>query len=102
MITFARSADIRDGKQQPAIAWALKVAAYVNDNLGTNFQVMINVAGKINQLHWVGTFDSLASFDASAGKINNDAGYQELLAEGTSEELFFANTLMDRLFRTVP
>ena len=41
MITFVRRADINDGKAREAIAWALKVAAYINKTYGTDFKLPV-------------------------------------------------------------
>jgi hypothetical protein len=102
MITFVRTADIRDGKAQPAIEWALKVAAYLNETLQTNVAVQRNVAGPVNQLHWFSTHDSLASVEEIGAKIQVDAGYQQLLAESNEDPLFFANSVVDNLYQSIP
>jgi hypothetical protein len=101
MITFARTGDFQDGKQPAAMAWAIKVTDYLNEVLGLNIQVMVNVGGKVNQLHWVGTFDTLAAYDEAMEKIAADQGYMELFAEAAAQALFRANSIRDNLFRTV-
>jgi len=51
MITWVRTADIRDGKRIEAIQWALKTAIYVNETFDLNITVQSNVSGPQNQLH---------------------------------------------------
>ncbi|MGB3716088.1 MAG: hypothetical protein WA996_16810 [Candidatus Promineifilaceae bacterium] len=102
MITWVRTAEIRDGKALPAIEFGLKVAGYVNDKFGLNVTVERNVTGKLNQLHWVVTYDSLAAFEEAAAATSADEGYQQLLAESSENELFFANSVVDNLFQSIP
>ena len=98
MITFVRTANIHDGKMQDAMAWAVKTATYISQNLGVNVQVMRNVGGLVSQVHWVSNYASLADFEASMTKIVADAGYQQLLAEGGAGGLFAANSIVDNLY----
>jgi hypothetical protein len=51
MITWVRTADIRDGKRIEAIQWALKTAIYVNKTFDLNITVQSNASGPQNQLH---------------------------------------------------
>lgn len=102
MITWVRTGDIRDGKARPAAEWALKIAAYINETFETNIIVQRNVAGPVNQLHWVSTYDSLASVEETSAKISEDPGYQQLMAELVEDPLFFAASVVDNLFRSIP
>jgi len=102
MITFVRTADIRDGKAPQAIEWALKIAAHLNETLQTNFAVQRNVGGPVNQLHWVDTYDSLGALEVILAKIQEDDGYRQLLAETVEDPLFFANSVVDNLYRSIP
>lgn len=102
MFTWVRTADIRDGKALPAVEFGLKIAGYVKDRFGLEVSLERNVTGKINQLHWVVTYDSLASFEEIVAATNADDGYQQLLVEATEKELFFANSVVDNLYQSIP
>jgi len=101
MITWVRTADVRDGKNIEATQWALKAAAYVNEKYNLNISVQTNVAGQLNQLHWVGTHDSLANYEVVSMKIFEDTGYQQLAKEAVEQELFFGVSISDSLYRTI-
>ena len=101
MITWMRSALINHGKREAAIEWALKVSGYVNDNFGTNIAVHGNVAGPINQIHWVATYESLGAFEAMASKIVQDEGYNELLAESSEANLYDTHSFEDTYYQTL-
>jgi hypothetical protein len=98
MITWTRSANINHGKHLAAVAWAHKVSAYVNDNFGTNITVNGNVAGPVNQLHWIGSFASLAEFEAITSQIVRDTEYNQLLEESSAANLFATPSFEDTLY----
>ena len=102
MITWVRKADIHDGKVQEAFSWASKVANYVNKKFeGVNVQVVRNVGGPVNQLRWVSTYESLASFEKMSKTIEADDGYQTLLAEIRQQVAFIGTSVVDSLYETV-
>ena len=101
MIYNVRSGEILDGKMAAAMEFAVKVASYVNANYpGLNVQVLRNVSGLVNQVHWVASYESLAALEEANAEINADPGYQEIVA--TAEGLFAASTHVIRTYRTVP
>lgn len=102
MITWVRSAKVHDGKLLPAIEWGLKVTAYVNDTFGINVSMHRNVAGPFNQVQWVATYDSLASFEEISGKVIADPGYLGMLAEAAELGLFRGDTTEDFLYQSLP
>ena len=102
MITAVRTANIHDGKANEAVAWAIKTATYVSENLGVNLQVMRNVGGPVFQLHWVSNYESLAAYEAAMARIEADEGYQGLLAEGRNQGLFIASSIIDNLYASIP
>jgi hypothetical protein len=101
MITWVRTAEIRDGKRLEAVQWALKTAAYVNETFDLNVTVQSNVSGQLNQLHWVATYESMADFEEASSKIFEDAGYQQLAREATEQQLYFGSSLNDSFYRTI-
>ena len=102
MITFTRTASIRQGKLEPAFEWAVRVAMVMKQNLGQDLQVHRNVTGSIFQVHWSATFDSLAAFEAISTKMGEDEGYLALLAEQREQEYLDTSSIQDRLFASVP
>ena len=101
MVYLERSAEIVGGKGIGAMEFAVKVASYVNDNYpGLNVQVLRNVGGKIAEVHWVSSYESLAAFEEAFAKIGADPGYQEIVT--TAEGLFDHSTRVTRLYQTVP
>jgi hypothetical protein len=101
MITWMRSAVINHGKRAGGIEWALKISDYVNDTFGTNISVHGNVAGPINQIHWVATYESLAAFEKVAGRIIQDEGYNQLLAESSEANFYDTHSFKDALFQSL-
>ena len=98
MITWQRSANINHGKHLAAVAWAHKVSAYVNDTFGTDIIVHGNIAGPVNQIHWMGTFASLAEFEEITTQITRDAEYNQLLDESSTANLFDTPSFEDTLY----
>lgn len=101
MITWVRRADMNDGKTMAGFAWAVKVGAYSTENLGINVQVVRNVGGLVNQVHWVSTYESLAEYDAALKKILADDGYQKLYAEAMEQKFFCASSIVDSLYEAI-
>ena len=102
MITAVRTANFQEGKAPAAIEWALKVANYIKESQGWDIQVMQNVTGMINQVHWVSTHESLGTFEERGAQLFADAGLQALIAEATEAQLLVGSSLTDALYRSVP
>jgi len=101
VVYFVRTASIRAGKAKEALAWAAQIATYVNQkHPGFNVQVLHNVAGPLNQIHWVGTCESLAAFEQIFMKLQTDPSYEALVAG--APELFVEGSAVDNLYRTLP
>ena len=80
---------------------AVKVAKYSNEKFGTNIQVARNVGGPVFQVHWVGTYDSLASLEKIWKQIEADQGYQGLVTEVRQQGVFIGTSIVDSLYETV-
>ena len=102
MITAVRTANIHEGKAPAAIEWALKAAHYINEKHGWNVQVMGNVTGMVNQIHWVSTHESLGVFEEKGTQLWADEGFLALVAEGTEAQLLVGSSITDTLFRSLP
>ena len=103
MITLVRSATLQQGTAvEAAVEWAVKVAMYLNENLGTNTQVQLNVGGPIFQVHWVTTLENLTQLDELVQKMQTDEGYGSLLTESREQGLFDVSSIVDGIFRSVP
>jgi hypothetical protein len=82
MIYFVASANAQEGKAQEFLQTGLKLAAYANENFSEwEVQILRNTTGYTNQFHWVAALESLAALEEVLGKIRQDSGYQEILAE---------------------
>jgi len=102
MITWVRTANINDGKGRTAFAWAVKVAAYVNENVsGADVQVMRNIGGPVWQVHWVANYESLAALAEVMKQIEGDAGYLEVLAEAQDQKLFIGTSIVDNIYEAI-
>jgi hypothetical protein len=101
MITHVRTANIHDGKLADALAWAAKVCKYLRDHHGTNTQLARNIGGQIFQLHWVSTYPTLADFEKTMKKVENDAGYMALIGEARQQVLFIGTSVTDALHEMI-
>lgn len=102
MIVSIRTAGIQYGKQASAMAWAVKVAAYINSTFpGAKVRTTRSVGGPLSQVHWISEYASLADFETAWAKIESDAGYQALLKEARDGMLFDARSLRDDLHQTI-
>ena len=103
MITQVLSMSIHDGKLGGAFAWAVKIAAYINQQSpDLNVRVVRNVAGSMYELHFVSTTESLAAYEDFNKQLEADEGYQKLLSEGREQRLIIGTTVNERLYETVP
>ena len=100
MIYAARSANINHGKLQQAFEWAVRAAAYLNEKHGTNTQVLSNVTGPGQRVHWLTSYDSLAAYEEMGARIFEDEGFQTLVAELREQELI--GDWEDHLYATMP
>ena len=102
MFVVARTIEIRDGKEMPAVEHALKIASYLKESLDWDVQVMRNVSGQLNQIHWVVNFESMAEYEAESNRAVGDETLGQMIAEGGEMELYHGNTARDSFFRTIP
>lgn len=102
MVILARTANIQDGKAGPAFEWAVKVAHHLNGKIeGLDLRVLRNISGPVYQVHWIGTYASLAEYEALMKKVVADAGYQEMLGQARQEGLYFSESIHDQLYETI-
>jgi hypothetical protein len=81
MITVVRTYTIQKGKQQAAIACAIKAAAHSNATYPGQARVVRNINGPANQLHYVHDWESLATWEASVAEAKDDTQLMALFAE---------------------
>lgn len=101
MITAVRTATMTDGNAMAGFAWAVKVGGHITQNVGINVQVLRNIGGPVNQVHWVSNYESLADYEAGLKKIYEDAGFQQLFAEAAEQKLFVSSSIVDSLYETI-
>jgi hypothetical protein len=99
MVYFVRSYRFAGPKSQQAIAWALKVADYINKKYNTNVEVLLNATGIQTEVHWMARGKSIGEIEQLFGKLLTDSEYQKILAE--NEGLFIDGTLRDHYYRSV-
>ena len=91
MIYVTRTVKVSSmSKFQLAVQWGVRLAAYLNETYGTNYQLLHGVGGEGLQLHWIVTFDSLAAMEehTTARDGGQDEGYAAFLVEMNQEGLF--------------
>ena len=100
MITFVRTLEISQGKGKEATEWLLKAAKLFKEHYPeTNLQVMRNVGGKANQLHWVDTHESLGAWEEMSKKVEANADLRALFVEG--EGLFVDSSNVVSFYETI-
>ena len=101
MVYMVRTIRHQAGKAQEAFQWAVKVATYLNERYPEmNIEVLRNINGFLDYVHWAVRYESLAVFEEVGNKLDEDTGYQDLLAE--TEGMFVGSSLEDNLYATVP
>ena len=99
MIIFVRTTTIRPGMAKEATQWALDVAKYVSDNYSdADIEVVRNISGPRNQIHWSVRYESLAAAEAVGAKLATDRGYLAMLVK--VKELF-DSPLVDHYYQVV-
>jgi len=88
MIVMVRTGEIAPGKLLAAMQFAVKVAMQINEQEGTNTQVLRDVGGMMGRVHWLTTYESLAQMETLAKQMEAKPYYQALLAEGGEQGLF--------------
>lgn len=99
MIYLVRSTTMRPGRGQEAIQWALEVAKYVSDNYpDSHIEVVRNISGPRNQIHWSVRYESLAVSEAVGAKLATDRGYQAMLVKAAE---LFDSPLVDHYYHVI-
>ena len=102
MIYNVRTAGMAGGKLNQAMAWAIKVAKWVNGKYpDSNVTVLRNITGNLTQVHWLWTTESLGEYEQLASQLEGDDAYQAMLKEASSEGLFAEDSLRHSFYRTV-
>jgi len=96
MIVFVRTASIARGKTGDAIAFAHKVAGYINDKHGVKLQVLLPVGGNPLRVAWTARHDGLADVEALLGKLMGDPDYMNMVKDGGDN--FIEGSLNDQMW----
>lgn len=99
MVYFVRSARVIVSRSKEAVEWALKVADYIDKNFSTAVEVLMNVTGPQNELHWIARKESVGEFEKTMVQLLADPDYLEMLTEG--QELLVDGSTVDHYFRSV-
>jgi hypothetical protein len=101
MVYLVRSARAQQGRSQAALPWAFQVATYLNENYPqVNVEVLRNINGPIDQVHWVARYESLAALEEIRNTLAKDDAYQELV--GAFQTIFVLESAVDNIYATVP
>jgi hypothetical protein len=100
MIYNVISGQIAEGKTKEAIAWAAKIAAYNNQRFpGTNVQILRNINGYQDRLHYIETYESMGALEAADKELETDEALQALVKEG--QGLFVPGTTQRNMYQVV-
>lgn len=58
-----------------AMVWAVEIAQYVENVIGSPVAVLRDVFGTMGRITWIGSVPDVAAADAAAGKMAADSGY---------------------------
>jgi len=99
-VWFTRTGEVAQGKVEEGLRWALKVAEHVNKtSREIHVEVLNNISGRLDQIHWIMRSESLASFEEVISKIDADDKYQAFVREANDQGLF--TKIVDELYRVI-
>tara|TARA_Y100000031_G_C8162077_1_gene357513 strand:+ start:20 stop:331 length:312 start_codon:yes stop_codon:yes gene_type:complete len=102
VIYRVRSTEVTCSKANQAIAWALKVTNWVNEQSPTtNSQLLRNISGDSFGFHWVTSAESLGELDEAIAAVEVDPEYQALIAEARSGGYLVPGSVTDNFSLTV-
>ena len=99
MILFTRTSDIAPGQIGPAVGFAKKVSAYIQEQYGRKVEVSMPVAGNPFRIHWTSSFDSLDQYDTLMTQLMQDAKYVDMIVSASS--CFIAGSAHDTVTKTI-
>ncbi len=83
MVIYKRTFSICNGKESEAHAFLIEVVNWVNMHFpGHDAHVLVNVHGPANQLHFIGSYESLAEMEAALQRADADPNWLALAARG--------------------
>ena len=83
MITYRRTFSICNGKDKEATDYLVELVNWINVHYpGHDAHVLINVHGSAHQLHFIGSYESLAEMEASFQRADADPDWLALAARG--------------------
>ncbi len=99
MIRFVRAATIRQGKLQPAMAFAQDISAVVEAKTGVKVNVFTQTGGVVGRICWQSDMDSLGALEETMGKLLSDPEYlrkieaaADLFVEGQTRDSLWNQT----------
>ncbi len=96
MMRFVRTATIRPGKLQPALAFAHDISAHVEAITGVKVNVFTQWGGVVGRICWQSDNDDLGAFQNAMGQALSDAEYLKKI-EGAAD-LFIEGQTRDSLW----
>ena len=99
MISFFRTASIAPGKAGDAIAYAHKIAKYIEEKHGLKIGVLMPVGGNPYRIGWHAMYPGLAEMEAMTAKLMADPEYMALVAGNAPNML--PGSVLDDIWRTI-
>jgi len=97
-VTLHRTAQVKQGKNEAAVAWAREITAYVNEHFpGHSVRTYSETFGDLGTIHWLVNYESLAAYEEVVAMISADAGYQALIEKIFEGDLFVDGSVKDEV-----
>lgn len=101
MITVVRTTPFFQGKEREAMEWSIQAEKILREKCSWKGQIMVNISGPVNQVHWVSTYASLAESEAWDKEMQKNDAMQNLLKEAGERNLFESSGVKDHFYSTV-
>jgi len=98
MIRTRRTAAVA-GLLPDALAFAKKIADYIEANHKVKITVAVPVAGKLARVAWIAEHRDLAEYEARMNALATDTKYLDLVRSGISN--WVPGSVEDEIWRTV-
>lgn len=99
MIYSTISFTVAPGKNFEANEYFHTVVRQVKKLTGSDVRILQQLAGPMGHYVLSSTFDSLAEWDQARAKIQNDTGFQKLVAEAGKEGLFVPGSVTSAIWQ---
>ena len=92
---------VAPGKNQEATEYLKKVTAHLKTVTGNESRIFTRVAGPVGQMMVVGSWDSVAAWDAGRRKQVADAGFQKMATDAGNAGLWIPGSIEQAVWEEV-